>query len=145
MALLTAALPGASRHATRRRKIRPRPAAPAQAQPVTRRMRPRTASHRSRRRCRAEICGCRWDRTIPMESRGFRTCIGPYTPIDVPEPPLTNTPRISQLIQNGQLMLSLEDAISLALENNLDIAVQRFTPWLDEANLLFAKSGANCG
>ncbi len=61
----------------------------------------------------------------------------------MPEPPLANTPRISQLIQNGQLMLSLEDAVSLALENNLDIAVQRFTPWLDEANLLYAKSGAN--
>jgi outer membrane protein len=82
----------------------------------------------------------------PDYSKGhswFPDIIGPYTPIRVPEPPLTNAPQIAQLIQNGQLTLSLEDAISLALENNLDIAVQRFTPWLDEANLLFAKSGAN--
>jgi outer membrane protein len=67
----------------------------------------------------------------------------PYTPLDVPEPMLTNSPRIDQLIQNGKLMLSLEDAISLGLENNMDIAVQRFTPWLDEAALLRARSGVN--
>src|SRR5215831_13736407 len=42
-----------------------------------------------------------------------------------------------------KLALSLEDAISLALENNLDIAVQRFTPLLDEATLLRARSGVN--
>src|ERR1700733_2362117 len=40
-------------------------------------------------------------------------------------------------------MLSLEDAISLALENNMDIAVERYTPWLDEANLLRSLSGVN--
>jgi outer membrane protein len=82
----------------------------------------------------------------PDYSKGkswFPNVIGPYTPIGVPEPPLTNTPRISHLIQDGQLLLSIEDAISLALENNLDIAVQRFTPWLNEANLLLAKSGFN--
>ncbi len=67
----------------------------------------------------------------------------PYTPRQVAEPMLTNSPRIDQLIQNGKLMLSLEDAISLALENNMDIAVQRFTPWLDETALLRSLSGVN--
>jgi outer membrane protein len=47
------------------------------------------------------------------------------------------------LIQNGKLMLSLEDAISLALEDNLAIAVERYTPWLDQVNLLRVKSGVN--
>ena len=37
----------------------------------------------------------------------------PYRPLQVPEPMLTNSPRIDQLIQSGKLMLSLEDAISL--------------------------------
>ncbi|MBZ5695042.1 MAG: TolC family protein [Acidobacteriia bacterium] len=75
--------------------------------------------------------------------RWFPNLVAPYSPIHAPQPILTNSPRIGQLVDNGKLMLSLEDAISLALENNLDIAVQRFTPWLDEANLLLAKSGAN--
>ena len=73
----------------------------------------------------------------------FPNLIAPYTPIKVSKPELTNSPRINQLIQEGKLMLSLEDAVSLGLENNLSIAVERYVPWLDEASLLYAKSGAN--
>lgn len=73
----------------------------------------------------------------------FPNFIAPYTPMHVAQPDLTNTPRINQLISNGKLMLSLEDAISLGLENNLAIAVEQYVPWLDQANLLLAKSGAN--
>ena len=68
---------------------------------------------------------------------------GAYTPIKLDEPSLTNSPRIEQLLQNGKLMLSLQDAISLALENNLAIDVERYAPWLDEVSLLRAKSGIN--
>jgi len=73
--------------------------------------------------------------------RWFPDVIGPYAQSRVPLPLLTNSARVGELIQNGKLMLSLEDAVSLALENNMDIAVQRFTPWLDQAALLRAKSG----
>lgn len=59
------------------------------------------------------------------------------------DPALSNSPRIEQLLQNGRLMLSLQDAISLALENNLAIDVERYTPWLDEVSLLRARSGIN--
>jgi outer membrane protein len=65
----------------------------------------------------------------------------PYLPLDIPEPMLTNSPRIDQLIQDGKLMLSLDDAISLALENNLNISVTRFVPWIFETQLLKAKAG----
>jgi outer membrane protein len=84
--------------------------------------------------------------TGPNYSNGhswFPNIPAPYTQLHVPEPTLTNTPRIGQLISGGKLMLSLEDAISLGLENNLGIAVERYQPWLDEASLLYAKSGAN--
>ncbi len=73
----------------------------------------------------------------------FPNFVAPYTPMHVAQPDLTNTPRINQLISDGKLMLSLEDAISLGLENNLAIAVEQYVPWLDQANLLLAKSGAN--
>jgi len=82
----------------------------------------------------------------PDYSKGqswFPNVIAPYTPMHIPEPELTNSPRLDQLIQNGKLMLSLEDAISLGLENNLSIAVERYVPWLDEASLLLSKSGIN--
>lgn len=77
-------------------------------------------------------------------SRGpawFPNFISPYKPIKLPEPMLTNSPRLDQLVQDGKLMLSLEDAISIALENNLDISVQRFTPWIAQTQLLKAKAG----
>jgi outer membrane protein TolC len=80
----------------------------------------------------------------PDYSKGqswFPNFILPYKSIHVAEPPLTNSPRLDQLIQDGKLMLSLEDAISLALENNLDISVQRFTPWIAETQVLKAKAG----
>lgn len=73
----------------------------------------------------------------------FPDIIEPYRSMQSAEPSLTNSPRIEQLLQGGKLMLSLQDAISLALENNLAIDVERYTPWLDEVNLLRAKSGIN--
>jgi outer membrane protein len=71
----------------------------------------------------------------------FPNIIAPYTEAHVPLPVLTNSPRLDQLIHDGKLMLSIEDAVSLALENNLDIAVQQFTPWIAETDLLRAKAG----
>lgn len=64
-----------------------------------------------------------------------------YGPIHVDEPNLTNTPKIDQLIQDGKLMLSLDDAVSLALENNLDIRLQRYNLWVIDTQLLKAKAG----
>jgi outer membrane protein TolC len=73
----------------------------------------------------------------------FPNVAAPYIPRHILLPPMTNSPRLQQLIQNGKLNLTIDDAIALALENNLDIEVQRFTPWLDQMNLLLARSGAN--
>jgi outer membrane protein TolC len=73
--------------------------------------------------------------------RFFPNIIAPYTQLHMDEPMLTNSTRIDQLIQDGKLMLSLDDAISLALENNLNINVERFVPWIAETQLLKAKAG----
>ncbi|MFZ0705501.1 MAG: TolC family protein, partial [Candidatus Korobacteraceae bacterium] len=50
----------------------------------------------------------------------------PYMPRDVPKPNLTNSAMIDTIIKDGKMYLSLNDAVSLALENNLDIAIQRY-------------------
>ena len=78
-----------------------------------------------------------------VERKWFPDITLPYKPMKPAEPMLINSPRIEQLIQGGKLMLSLQDAISLALENNLAISVERYAPWLDEVGLLRAKSGIN--
>ncbi|HVP47853.1 MAG TPA: TolC family protein [Bryobacteraceae bacterium] len=43
---------------------------------------------------------------------------------------LANTPRLESLVRGGNLYLSLQDVIALVLENNIDIAIQRYGPVL---------------
>jgi len=71
----------------------------------------------------------------------FPDLFGPYSPRAVEPPSLTNTPKVQQLIEDGKMMLSLDDAIALALENNLDIRVQRYIPWIQETQILKAQAG----
>jgi outer membrane protein TolC len=45
------------------------------------------------------------------------------------------------LIKGGNLYLSVQDAISLALENNIDVEVQRYGALVQDANILRARAG----
>jgi outer membrane protein TolC len=54
---------------------------------------------------------------------------------------LDNSPRIETLIHDGKLELTLADALALALENNLDIAVQRYVPEFSQTDLLRSQAG----
>ena len=54
---------------------------------------------------------------------------------------MENSPRLHDLIHDGKLELSLADALSLALENNLDIAVQRYLHPVAETDVLRTLSG----
>lgn len=73
--------------------------------------------------------------------RSFPNIIKPYESQHVDPPILVNSPRIDQLIHDNKLEISLQDAIELSLENNLDIAVRRYYPWISEAGQLNAQSG----
>ena len=64
-----------------------------------------------------------------------------YSPSEAPEPQLTNSPRLKQLIHDGKLYLSLEDAIRLALENNLDIAIARYNLPIADMDILRTQGG----
>lgn len=64
-----------------------------------------------------------------------------YRPRPVPATSFEDSARIDQLMSAGNIYLSLRDAIALALENNLDIASARYTPGLQDANLLRAEAG----
>ncbi len=77
----------------------------------------------------------------PKEIHWYTPFTRKYTPFDVAPINLANSPRLEYLIRAGNIYLSLQDAIALALENNLDIEVQRYGPRLAEANLLRAQAG----
>jgi outer membrane protein len=72
----------------------------------------------------------------------FPNPIGPYSPRQVDPPNLANTARIDSLMHEGKLYLSLNDAIALALENNLDIAIARYNLNIADTDVLRAKAGA---
>ncbi|MBI3472667.1 MAG: TolC family protein [Candidatus Solibacter usitatus] len=65
----------------------------------------------------------------------------PYQPRDVAPVNLANSNRIESLLRAGNLYLSLQDAIALALENNLDIELQRYGAQISDANILRARAG----
>jgi len=69
------------------------------------------------------------------------TVLKPYQPSSIRPLVMENSPRLHELIRNGKLRLSMADALSLALENNLDIAVQRFWHPIAEVDVLRASSG----
>jgi len=68
--------------------------------------------------------------------------IAPFQARNVAPPQFNNSPRIDQLIKNGKLMLSLDDAIALALENNLDLAIARYNLDIADTDILRTKAGA---
>src|SRR3954464_8622468 len=71
----------------------------------------------------------------------FPWIITPYMPRHVPDPVTVNTPRIDQVMHDGKIMLSLDDAIALALENNLDLAIARYNLDIADTDILRAKAG----
>ena len=72
----------------------------------------------------------------------YSTLTRPYEARTVPPVNVSNSSRLDSLVRAGTLYLSLADAIALALENNLDIELERYEYSLAEADLLRAKSGA---
>src|SRR5574340_889959 len=64
-----------------------------------------------------------------------------YRPTQVPAADVSNSNRLEALLRAGNLYLSLQDAIALALENNLDIEIQRYGPQIAEASIMRARAG----
>jgi len=64
-----------------------------------------------------------------------------YAPSLVPKPNLANSPRLQQLMRDGKLYISLQDAIALALENNLDLAIARYNLPIADTDILRTKAG----
>jgi outer membrane protein TolC len=73
----------------------------------------------------------------------FPHVLQPYLPRELAQPSFGNSSRIDSLMRDGKIYLSIDDAIALALENNLDLDLARYNLNIAEADLLRAKSGAS--
>src|SRR5450432_2899971 len=58
-----------------------------------------------------------------------------------PDVRFQNSPRVHELMRAGNLYLSLQDALALAIENNLDIELERYLLPQADAELLRAQGG----
>lgn len=74
--------------------------------------------------------------------KAFPNILAPYTAEHIAPPTLNNTPRIDQLLHDGKIMLSMNDAVALALENNLDIAISRYNLNIADTDILRTAAGA---
>ena len=74
-------------------------------------------------------------------ARAFPTILSLYQPDPIKPPAIANSTRLHDLIHEGHLSLSLSDALALTIENNLDLAVQRYVYPIAEADVLRASSG----
>ena len=81
------------------------------------------------------------DYSVPRAA--FPNVLHPYEPQPLAQPNLGNSPRIDSLMHDGKIYLSIDDAVALTLENNLDLDIARYNLNIAAADLLRAKSGAS--
>src|SRR5208337_961568 len=81
------------------------------------------------------------DYTKPRSA--FPHILQPYQSQEVAQPSSANSPRIDSLLHDGKIYLSIDDAVALALENNLDLDIARYNLNIADTDYLRAKSGAN--
>jgi outer membrane protein len=82
------------------------------------------------------------DRDYSQPKSHFWNPVAPYTATQVPLPRLGNTPNLDALLRGGKIYLSLSDAVTLALENNYDIAIARINLDIADTDILRAKAGS---
>src|SRR5579871_2776309 len=76
-------------------------------------------------------------------SSAFPNVLRPYRSEELPLPNFGNSGRVDSLLRDGKIYLSIDDAVALTLENNMDIEIARYNLNIADADLLRAKSGAN--
>jgi outer membrane protein TolC len=79
--------------------------------------------------------------SLSFEMPKSRNFLSAYSASEVAEPQLTNSPRLGQLMLDGKLHLSLKDAVRLALENNLDLAIARYNLPIADTDILRTQAG----
>lgn len=89
----------------------------------------------------APLASAQSDINIQQPAGGLGWFTHPYQAGNVPQIRLTNSPRFNDLIRAGNLYLTAEDVVALAVENNIDIEVQRYGPLLAKQVLRRAEGG----
>jgi outer membrane protein TolC len=82
------------------------------------------------------------DQNYAKPLSGFPNFIAPYSVRHVPPANLNNSAMTDKVFHDGKMYLSINDAVAMALENNLDMTLQRYNLSIADTDLLLASSGA---
>ena len=75
-------------------------------------------------------------------THSFPNIFDSFMSLPVPLSSMQNSPRLKDLIRDGKLWLSLQDAIALALENSLDVDYARYQIPIAQTDYLRTRAGA---
>jgi outer membrane protein len=90
------------------------------------------------------LCACaaaQQEISIQAPTGGWSFLTAPYRAGSVPAIRLQNSPRLASLMRAGNLYLSAHDVVALAIENNIDVEIQRYGPLLAQQILKRAQAG----
>src|SRR5215467_10729473 len=79
--------------------------------------------------------------TLQFDMPKSRNPLKAYAPDTIPVPNLSNSPHLDQLVREGKLYLSLKDAIELALQDNLDLAIARYNLPIANTDIVRTQAG----
>ncbi len=83
------------------------------------------------------------DQAAPPVHSSLLHPVASYHVAHIPQLPVGSTTRLGGLVRDGKLYLSLHDALALAIENNLDVEVARYSLALADTDLTRAAGGGN--
>jgi outer membrane protein len=89
----------------------------------------------------AAHAGAQSEISVQAPTGGLGWLTHPYQAASVPAIRLTNSPRMNDLLRAGNLYLTAQDVLALAIENNIDVEVQRYGPLLAQQVLRRAQGG----
>ena len=90
--------------------------------------------------CASAVCFAQ-DQQVTVEKAHLPIPIRSYAPPTVTAPRPGNTKRVHDLLRAGKLYLTVQDALALAIENNLNLEVDRYGPLLAQSALERARAG----
>ncbi len=82
------------------------------------------------------------DQNYSKPVSGFPNFFAPYTARHVAPPNLNNSAMTDKLFHDGKIYLSINDAVAMSIENNLDITLQRYNLSIADTDILLTSSGS---
>ena len=90
--------------------------------------------------CLATLASAQQPTIAPIRPQN-NILIRPYLPAAIPDIRTSNSTRLQSLVRAGAIYLTAQDAIALAIENNIDLEVARYNPLISDWRIERSQAG----